>query len=54
MIALLGDARKHSSISKHAEYFAKWASFALRRQLDVLPVAPLEFASFLLEFARED
>ena len=54
MIALLGEARKRSSISKHAGYFAKWASFALRRHLAVLPVAPLEFASFLLESARED
>jgi hypothetical protein len=54
MIALLGEARKSSSLSKHAGYFAKWAAFALRRQLEVLPVEPLEFASFLLEAARED
>ena len=54
MIALLGEAHKRSSISKHAGYFAKWASFALRCQLAVLPAAPLELASFLLESARED
>ena len=54
IIALLGGAKNRSSIIKHAGYFAKWASFAIRPHLDVLPVPPLEFASFLLESARED
>ena len=54
MIEILGAARKPSSIVKHTGYFAKWAAFAISRRLEVLPVAPLEFASFLLESARED
>ena len=54
LLGLIGEARKPSTIIKHSAYFSKWVSCASQRSWSILPIEPLEFATFLLEAARDD